>query len=211
MNRIFRYSIRQYSTKIKSYFELFPKSFPSGGPPKDPFTIHSKNLRREFRVLQSEHHPDILIGTSQEEANFSSILNKAYTNLQNPYSRISHVIELNHPDNLDISQDDTSKKIIEQIQNQSEQSLLEYKNMLMTVLEAHEHLEFAESEEDLDPLSEENNERIQETEEIIDDLLKQEPINWDKVLIEAIRLKYWVNIESGIRDWEPGKPVNLTH
>lgn len=212
-------AVRNNTTAAKSFFDLFPKNFPGGGPPQDSFVISPRSLRREYRMLQSEHHPDILIGaaslrnegsgTTDDEV--SSILNRAYTTISNPYTRLAHFIEIHHPDKIDISQDDTSKKLIEKIQSQSEESSLEYKDMLMTVLDAHESLEFANSEDDLDPLSNENNERIQQTEEIIEQLLKQEPLNWDKILLEAIRLKYWVNIQNGIKDWEPGKPVLLTH
>lgn len=212
-------AVRTQSTAVKSFFNLFPKSFPNGGPPQDSFIISPRSLRREYRMLQSEHHPDILIGaaTLKNEASgstndeLSSILNKAYSTISNPYTRLAHFIETHHPDKIDISQDETSKKLIEKLQSQSEESSLEYKDMLMTVLDAHESLEFANSEDDLDPLSSENNERIQQTEETIEQLLKQEPLNWDKILVEAIRLKYWINIQNGIRDWEPGKPVHLTH
>lgn len=35
--------------------------------------------------------------------------------------------------------------------------------------------------------------------------------DWDPTIMEAIRLKYWVNIQNGIKEWEQGKPVHLTH
>ncbi|WEJ94098.1 hypothetical protein PSN45_001577 [Yamadazyma tenuis] len=216
--RIYRWYSSTLTTTLKSYFDLFPKSFPGGGPPSDPFKVAPKALRREFRLLQSEHHPDILIGSQAlskspeaSSGDFSAFLNKAYTTIQNPYTRVSHLIELYHPQHPDISQDDVSKKMIEKFQSESEESSLEYKGMLMTVLDAHESLEFANSEEDLEPLSDENKVRIEETEETIDQLLIETPIDWDKVMLEAIRLKYWVNIQNGIKDWEPGKPVLLTH
>lgn len=210
------------SPTIKSFFELFPKTFPSGGPPADAFRVPQKSFRREFRILQSENHPDILMGSAAlhkdsgassgpTSDNFSAILNKAYTTLLNPYTRLAHFIELHHPQHLDISQDDVSKDLISKFQSQSEESSLEYKSMLMTVLDAHEALEFASKEQDLDELSEENLQRIEACEEAIEQLLQQLPLNWDKIMLEAIRLKYWVNIQNGIKEWEPGKPVHLTH
>ena len=33
----------------------------------------------------------------------------------------------------------------------------------------------------------------------------------DELIMEAIRLKYWVNIANACKEWEPGKPVHLTH
>lgn len=212
---------RLYSnaTTIKSYFDLFPQTFPDHGPPNESFMINLRRLRREYRTLQSEHHPDIVIGSAalskltdnEVDDKFSSLLNKAYSTISNPYSRIAHLIELNHPDHLDITQDDISKKLISDFQSSSDERSLEYKNMLMMVLEAHESLELATQDLDLEALSEENDERINESEEAIEKLLQKEPLDWNSVMMEAVRLKYWINIQKGIKDWEPGKPVNITH
>mmetsp|Transcript_846 Transcript_846/g.835 ORF Transcript_846/g.835 Transcript_846/m.835 type:complete len:232 (+) Transcript_846:3543-4238(+) len=212
---------RLYSnaTTIKSYFDLFPQTFPDHGPPNESFMINPRRLRREYRTLQSEHHPDIVIGSAalskltdnEVDDKFSSLLNKAYSTISNPYSRIAHLIELNHPDHLDITQDDISKKLISDFQSSSDERSLEYKNMLMMVLEAHESLELATQDLDLEALSEENDERINESEEAIEKLLQKKPLDWNSVMMEAVRLKYWINIQKGIKDWEPGKPVNITH
>lgn len=213
----FRTLRRFYTTKISTYFELFPKTFPNRGPPIDPFIIPAKQLRQEFRTLQSQHHPDILIGAQdhkrgvKDKEDFSSILNKAYTTLTNPYNRIAHFIETHHPQNLDITSDEVSKQLIASLQAQSEQSSLEYKDLLMTVLDVHELLEFATKDQDLEPLSLENNHRITQSQSTLDSLLHESTLDWNKILLEAIRLKYWVNIENGIKDWEPGQPITLTH
>ena len=210
---------RLYSndTTVKSYFDLFPQTFPDHGPPNESFMINTRRLRREYRGLQSEHHPDVVIGSAalskltdggKGDDKFSSLLNKAYATISNPYSRIAHLIEVNHADHLDITQDDVSKKLIADFQSSSGESALEYKNMLMMVLEAHESLEFAT--QDLD-LSAENDERIDQSEEAIEKLLRAKQLNWDSIMMEAVRLKYWINIQKGIKDWEPGKPVNITH
>lgn len=216
--------LRSYSNAktVKSYFDLFPQTFPDHGPPNESFTIRTRQLRREYRVLQSENHPDIVIGSAalsrltdsdseKVDDKFSSLLNKAYSTIINPYSRIAHLIEVNHPDHLDITQDEISKKLIADFQSSSDERSLEYKNMLMTVLEAHESLELASQDQDLEALSEENDERIVESEKAIEKLLQTKPIDWNNVMMEAVRLKYWINIQKGIKDWEPGKPVNITH
>jgi molecular chaperone HscB len=211
---------------VKSYFDLLPRTFPDGAPPNGSFFVDAKSLRREFRTLQSENHPDIILGSSVLNENkngsdgdgaertddkFSALLNRAYSTLKNPYSRIAHIVELNHPEHPDITRDEVAKDLIAQFQTALPESSLEYKEMLMNVLEAHEQLEMATLETDLDTLSQENDERIRASEETIDSLLKQHPLNWDLVMMEAIKLKYWVNIHQAIRDWEPGKPVHLTH
>ncbi|CAH6721989.1 J-type co-chaperone Jac1p, mitochondrial [[Candida] jaroonii] len=211
---IVRTSIRNNS--VKSYFDLFPKTFPHGGPPNESFEIPARQFRKEFRTLQSENHPDILIGSSalskkQGTSDFSSLLNIAYSTISNPYTRINHIIEIYHPQHLDISNDEVSKKLIEEYQSESPETSLEYKDLLMTVLDAHESLEFASNENELDSLSEENDERIEQTEKYIDELLSSSELDWHKIMLEAIRLKYWVNIRNAIKDWEPGKPVHLTH
>lgn len=232
MRRIFgslnRFAVRRYysntaAQEVRSLFKLFPKSFPNDGPPKDSFLVDARRLRREFRTLQSEHHPDIVMGsaalasegkTQQNGVSdkYSALLNKAYSTISNPYSRLVHFIELHHPDHLDISRDDTSKQLIAHFQESSTSNASHYQDVLMVVLEAHETLEFASNEQDLEELEQENDERISQGEHIVENLLQeQQPPNWDLLMMEAIKLKYWMNIKTGIRDWEPGKPVQLTH
>lgn len=213
---------RLYSTTVKSYFGLFPQNFPHGGPPADSFHVQPKALRREYKLLQSNNHPDIL-GLSlhndglpsidEGTADVSTVINRAYTVLRNPYTRIAHLIQLYHPEQLDITQDDEAKKFIASFQESSPERSVEYKSVLMTVLEAHESLELAEDEGELEELSVENDERINESEDLIERILKTEwPVkNWNDLIIEGIQLKYWVNIQNGIKEWEPGKPVHLTH
>ncbi|EGW33582.1 uncharacterized protein SPAPADRAFT_137282 [Spathaspora passalidarum NRRL Y-27907] len=217
---MFRISVlaRRYSTKpITSYFKLFPQNFPHGGPPQDSFIINPKHLRREYRNLQSENHPDLngsAILNSEvvsNEASLSEVINKAYTTLKNPYSRIVHFIKVNHPLHLDLSRDEISKDLIKKFQSKSTQSSLAYKEILMNVLEVHERLELATSEQELEELEVENEERIEETEAEIADMIKYEIKDWDELMMTAIRLKYWINIRNGIKEWEPGKPMNLTH
>lgn len=209
--------LRTYATHVKNYFDLFPKSFPSGGPPKDPFSVNLRQLRREYRNLQSEHHPDIVMGSSafadssSPKDNTSANINKAYSTLRNPYTRAAYFIQLHHPEHIDITKDEVAKQLISKFETESKDYQLDYKELLMTVLEAHEALELALSETDLEMLTQENENRMQETEAKLEELLSQDPIPWDAVLIESIRMKYWVNIANGIKDWEPGKPVLLTH
>lgn len=209
---------RSYATKINTFFELFPKCFPSGGPPADLFIVNLRQLRREYRNLQSEHHPDVIMGSAalssdsgSQKDRTSALVNRAYSTIRNPYTRAAYVAQLHHPDHLDITQDDVSKELISKFQSESPEYSSDYKMLLMTVLDAHESLELASSESDLESLLTENDARIEETEANIEKLLTAKPIVWEDVIIEAIRMKYWVNIANGIKEWEPGKPVHLTH
>lgn len=145
------------------------------------------------------------------EGQVSALLNRAYSTLKNPYTRAAYLIQLHHPDHLDITQDEVSKELIAKFQDESSEYSLDYKMLLMTVLEAHESLEMATSEADLEELSSENDVRIEECEEKLEKSFLSDPIPWNDVLIETIRLKYWMNIANGIKEWEPGKPVHLTH
>ncbi|CAK9440418.1 uncharacterized protein LODBEIA_P45180 [Lodderomyces beijingensis] len=204
----FKHLIRCLATNnsSQSYFKLFPTSFPHGGPPRDPFSIDERNLRREYRLLQSANHPDVSQDTLK-----SSNINQAFTHLKNPYLRLAHVIQLLH--GVDVTDDAVSKSMIHKYQVESMENSMRYKELLMQVMEAHEQLELAESEHELEGLGVENNERIEEEEHKVERELQRpvEDIDWDELIMDAIRLKYWVNIQNGIRDWEPGKPVHLTH
>jgi molecular chaperone HscB len=79
----------------------------------------------------------------------------------------------------------------------------------MTVLEAREAMEAAESEEDLAGLVEENEARIEESERVIGEALERGDLETAKR--EAVRLRYWVNIREGLTHWERGKEVVLQH
>lgn len=213
-----RTAVRTYAARVSNYFEMFPKCFPAGGPPKDQFTINLRQLRREYRNLQSEHHPDIVMGSAALSSELaphsddtSALINRAYTTIRNPYARVAYVIQLQHPDHIDITRDEVLKQLISEFQSNSAEYSAEYKMLLMTVLEAHESLELANTEADLETLSSENEERIEDSQQKIEQLLGHDPVVWNDVIMEAIRLKYWVNIANGIKEWEPGKPVHLTH
>lgn len=204
---------RCYSVALKSYFQLFPKTFPHGGPPQDSFLVDPKGLRREYRALQSQHHPDVAGAAlaASENSDDSSIINRAYSTLRNPYTRAAYLIKLLHPEQLDITEDDMSKHVIALFQQTSPQNSLNYKTLLMAVLDAHEALEMVSSQEDMDALNAENKARMRETELGLNALISQDPVPWDDFIIEAIKMKYWVNIENGIKEGEPGRPVFLTH
>lgn len=201
--------LRRWQLTVPNYFAMYSKTFPNGGPPKDSFIVADRGLRREYKQLQSQAHPDRNQGDDTE----LTLINQSYRIISNPYTRLCHLISLNHPHHIDLSQDDVAKQLIAKFQNKSPENLMEYKNMLMSVLDAHEGLEMATSETEVEELDEENNARIEECEEEIEQLIKHQwpPQDWDELMMLAIRMKYWVNIENACKEWEPGKPVHLTH
>lgn len=196
-------------------FSCFPKAFPNQGPPHDPFQINLNLLRREYRSLQSLSHPDkshsIDANASADASNASSVINRAYTILKNPYLRAAHAVHLHHPQHIDVTQDDVSKAFLSSVHENSGEEALEYKQMLLQVLDAHESLEFANSESDLHALTLENNKRIDESQDRVQECFQRSKVPWDALVLEVIRLKYWVNIDNAIREWEPGTPILLTH
>jgi len=79
----------------------------------------------------------------------------------------------------------------------------------MAVMEVREAVEDAESEQELEGLKEENEERIREALEVIERGFKDRDLA--TVREEAVRLRYWRNCEESLRNWERGKGVVLEH
>jgi len=81
--------------------------------------------------------------------------------------------------------------------------------LLMEVLETREQIEEAESDGEIEQMKALNDERIEESEGILDDAFRTDDLDVAKV--EAVKLRYWVNIKESLDHWEPGKPVVLIH
>jgi molecular chaperone HscB len=96
---------------------------------------------------------------------------------------------------IDVAEDETAK--------------VEDPELLMEVLETREEIENAGEEEELEELKRINEERIEESEGVLDTCFKEDNIQGAKE--EAVRLRYWVNIKESLDGWEKGKPVVLVH
>ncbi|KAI1214190.1 Co-chaperone Hsc20 [Annulohypoxylon truncatum] len=180
---------------IKTHYDLFPQTLPSGPPPSGPFAIDLRALRREFLTLQATAHPDVapagLPAKRRAEA-ASSLINEAYRTLSSPLLRAQYLLHLS---GHDVANDETGK--------------VADPNLLMLVLETREAIEEARSEEELEPLRVENEGRIRESEDRLGQLFGEGDVEGARG--EVVRLRYWVNIRDTIRDWERGKPVVLQH
>jgi len=180
-----------------NFFKLFPKTTGS----QINFKIDLKTLRKEYRNLQTKLHPDSNIqhDIEQNKQHFddsqSSLLNKGYSTLKNSLLRSQHILELH---DIDLSKDDISKKYS-----------LKDKELLFEILDNHETLENVTNEEELNDLKMENDSRILQSEEILQQLFNEN--DYENAAVETIRLRYWSNIDNAIKNWEPGKPINLTH
>lgn len=81
--------------------------------------------------------------------------------------------------------------------------------LLMEVLEAREEIEEARTEEDLVPLRTVNDARIGESLGRLERAFAEDDLGMAKV--EAVKLRYWVNVKESLDGWEKGKPVVLVH
>uniref|UniRef100_A0A060TDI0 ARAD1D44044p n=1 Tax=Blastobotrys adeninivorans TaxID=409370 RepID=A0A060TDI0_BLAAD len=168
--------LRHYST-TNSYFSLFPKSFPQGGPPKDPFKVDKSTLKREYLELQNKAHPDR--GSTAEESeklsNLSSQLSVAYKALLDPLRRAENILLSRGIDAL------------------AEKDSLTEEDLLMDVLMAREAIAEAESEEELSSIKQENNIRILESENILEEAFNKDDL--ETARSEVVKLSYWMSIK----------------
>lgn len=79
----------------------------------------------------------------------------------------------------------------------------------MEVMAAREVIEEATSEQELEEVRVENNERIQVCLEELEGAFEREDVT--AAVRETVRLRYWENIRESIDAWEEGKPVVLQH
>lgn len=170
-----------------SYYALFPQTLSTGPPPSGPFHIDVRALRREFLQLQAASHPDFhhhaassggdgdpsgRHSESRRKAEaVSAHINAAYKTLSNPLLRAQYL--LHERFGVDLAGDEASEMAIPD------------QDLLMTVLEARETIENAESEEDLEEVQQENDERIKESEELLGEAFAKDDVEMAKS--EAIR------------------------
>lgn len=92
---------------------------------------------------------------------------------------------------------------------EDESAKLSENSLLMEVMEAREAVEEVEEEEELVGLREENNGRIEASVKTLDEAFGKGDL--ERAAQEAIRLRYWMNIEESIQGWEKGKGGGILH
>ena len=122
----------------------------------------------------------------------STLLNEAYKTLQNPLLRAQYLLSLR---GIEVAEDETAK--------------VEDPELLMEVLEVREVIEEAQNEEELVPLKEANDRKVEYSVGELDKAFKEDDL--EKAKSEAVRLRYWINIKDSLDQWEKGKPVVLVH
>lgn len=183
---------------ITTFYQLFPRTFPKGEP---TWNYDQGKLRKEYRALQAQHHPDMITKSegsveANDNGDQSSLINKAYHTLKDPLLRSQYVLKL--VDGIDLSQEHVAQEIMQK--NPS---------LLMQVLDIHEQLEDVENEEDVRAIDQENRKRIKNIESELTECYASK--NYKQAAELTIELRYWANLAKAIKEWEPGKPVNLTH
>lgn len=176
----------------QTHYDFFPQTFPNGPPPSSAFSPDLKQLRKEFLQLQGKAHPDLAPeGQKRQAEALSSRINEAYKTLQDPLKRAQYLLSLQ---GIDV--EDESAKLSENA-------------LLMEVMEAREAVEEVEREEDLTSIRAENDERIADSVGRLEVMFAQGKM--EGAAQEAIRLRYWKNIEESIQGWEKGKGGGMIH
>lgn len=118
-------------------------------------------------------------------------MSEAYRALQDPLKRAQYLLSLR---GIDV--EDESAKLSES-------------ELLMEVMEAREEVEEVETEEQLSGIRTVNNERIAQAVAALEKAFANGDV--ELAAKEAIRLRYWMNIEESIHGWEKGKGGGVLH
>ncbi|KAF9270216.1 Co-chaperone Hsc20 [Marasmius fiardii PR-910] len=149
----------------------------------NPFEIDEGMLKRNFRQSQAACHPDAWSSKGPDKHStaeqLSAAINNAYQTLLNPLSRIEYLLAANMH-----GLDETDK--VED---------LEFLDQIMT---AREEIHSAETKEDLQAVTQENQDMINETLEDISQLVKTE--SWGEAKEAAIRLRYLDGIRKAVQE-----------
>ena len=154
-----------------------------------------KQLRNEFLRLQASAHPDRHPPERKAAAEaLSARINEAYKTLQSPLSRAQYLLSLRGND----SSTDDAAKLGDEASDQV---------LLMEVLELREQIEEAQTPDQIREIKEENDVRIAESVKVLEDAFKNDQM--DEAAKEAVKLRYWVNVDDTLHAWEEGKPAPL--
>lgn len=192
------------------YYALFPQTLPSGPPPTGPFDIDARALRREYLQLQATAHPDLhhhaasttSSSSSAQKSNadradaLSSHINAAYKTLASPLTRAQYLLAERY--GHDLAGDEASA-----LTGPPDPALL------AEVLLARETIEDAASEQDLEAVRRDNDERRRLSLRRLAEAFANEDV--PAAVRETVRLRYWENIAESIHNWEEGKPIVLQH
>jgi molecular chaperone HscB len=160
--------------------------------------VDLKQLRSEFLKLQATAHPDRHPPERKVVAEaLSARINEAYKTLQSPLLRAQYLLSLRGNE----SSTDDAAKLGDDADDQE---------LLLEVLELREQIEDAETGDQIRDIKEENDVRIAESVKILEDAFETDQV--DEAAKEAVKLRYWMNVDETLHAWEEGRPPpNLNH
>ncbi|XP_018565409.1 uncharacterized protein LOC108906586 [Anoplophora glabripennis] len=149
---------------------------------EENFDIDQQYLKNKFRKLQSMLHPDKFSNKTDEEqhisAEYSSLLNKAYSSLHTPLKRAEHLLNLRG----------------EQI---GEEQAVDDPAFLMEIMELNEEMESAGNDkEKLKALNTKNKMELERISKEVDECFRRNDIRAAKKTV--IKLKYFSSLGSRI-------------
>ncbi|KAL4802927.1 Co-chaperone HscB, C-terminal oligomerization domain-containing protein [Aspergillus unguis] len=185
-----------------TYYTIFPSTVPSGPPPQSPFHIDISSLKREFLSLQNTIHPDKYPPgpTKQAAESLSATINEAYRTLADPLLRAQYLLREFH--GIDVTAEDGAG------------SHPLDPELLMEVMDVQEAIEEVgdgpEAEGRIEEMKRENDERLRGCIEELGRAFDEGDVQG--ATGEAVRLKFWVSVAGGLKEWEPGMGgIRLVH
>mgnify|MGYP001224104535 FL=1 len=201
MTNLLRHSYRIQNKRHVSFYELFPKTLAKSD--SDKWNLNLNQLRKEYRVLQSRSHPDLVnhnADTSAKQDQLdSSLLNQAYNTLKNPLLRAQYLIQL-----------ETGKNLNQDSEVQELKKTAISPEILMDVMLVHEQLEDATSETEVKEMREENKQKMEKLEEKLGECFNKTH-DYNEAIKLALTLRYWTNLDQAFKEWDPNRPVTLNH
>lgn len=172
----------------RTYFSLFPLSFPEGAPPLSKFTPDLRTLRSEYLRLQAVAHPDRhhtssnpqnSIPTSTTQSSVSANINSAYRTLQSPLLRAQYLLQQHG------------------INTQEEGTMEADTALLAEVLAVREDIENGSPDEIAD-VEVANAKRMEDCVYTFENLIREG--RWQDAAREAVKLRYWTNIGESLNN-----------
>ncbi|GAA6027319.1 hypothetical protein JCM8097_002589 [Rhodosporidiobolus ruineniae] len=170
-----------------TYFDLFSLS--------PTYDLDRAALKRTFLQLQQKVHPDMFSGKGETEGwakAWSGKVNDAYKALVNDRERGEYLLSLH---DVTIGEGDPVTD----------------PELLMNIMETREALEEASTEEEVAQIREQNKEATKEAIAALSAALSASPPDLETARNLVIELKYFDNIDTVCREWQPGQRIELSH
>ncbi|CAL1695831.1 unnamed protein product [Somion occarium] len=150
----------------------------------NPFDIDISALRPRFRKAITVVHPDRWAGRDEGKEqliqSLSTTLNNANRTLADPLQRALYILK--------------REGVITDGEN-----IVDDPELIMDVMESREAIENAETQEEVNQIRKENQEKVEESVHEISKLVAVK--DWSGVLTAATKLKYLRGIDDAAREW----------